>query len=121
MKRNPLLTWAAGDQHTLRFHVADLSLDIRGRTPAILSGYDGSWALSRRGTKGYFKTPVLTLDATIPDQTASPGVVDVLVESEDTADFLGPHHYQLEISDGSGGTEVVAEGDIEFVLNIEDA
>jgi len=120
VKHNPKETWAQGDQHLLRVRVRDLSLDRRGKENANLSGYTAKWALSLWGKKGYFKAPVLVVDATILDQTASKGYLTVLVESADTAGLLGLYHWQVEIDDGQGGTEVVADGDIEFVINIDE-
>lgn len=120
MKHNPKLTWAQGDQHLLRVRVGDLSLDRRGRAPANLSGYTAQWALSVFGKKGYFKTPVLVVNAVILDQNTDKGFLTVLVTSTDTASLLGLYHYQVEINDGQGGTEVVADGDLEFVVNIDE-
>ena len=121
MKHNPKETWAQGDQHLLRVRVRDLSIDRRGKENANLSGYTAKWALSLYGKKGYFKTPVLVVDGVILDQVTNKGYFTVLVESNDTALLLGLYHWQAEINDGQGGTEVVADGDIEFVVNIDES
>lgn len=120
MKRNPKETWAQGDQHTFRTTVRDLSADKRGKTPADLSGFSAKWALSKVGKQGYFKDPVLVVSGTVLDQVTDPGVITFLIESADTAPLLGLYHWQVEIDDGQGGTEVVANGDLEFVVNIDE-
>lgn len=120
MKRNPKMRWAQGDQHVLRVRVADLSADRRGKIPANLSGYTAKFTLSLYGKKGYFKTAGVTIDGTVLDQVTDTGYLTVLVESADTATLLGLYRWQVEIDDGLGGTEVVAEGDLEFALNIEE-
>lgn len=121
MKHNPKETWAQGDQHLLRVRVRDLSLDRRGKENANLSGYTAKFALSVYGKKGYFKANVLVVVGTVLDQTSDPGIITFLVESTDTAGLLGLYHYQIEVDDGQGGTEVVADGDIEFVVNIDES
>ena len=121
MKHNPKRTWAQGDQHILRVRVADLSQDKRGRIPFDLTGYGAEWALSLYGKKGYFKAKVLSVTGVIQNQTTDTGYVTFLVESADTATLNGLYHWQVEIDDGLGGTEVVAEGDIEFVVNIDES
>jgi len=120
VKHNPKLTWAQGDQHLLRVRVRDLSFDRRGKENADLTGYTAKFALSLYGKKGYFKTPVLVVDAVILDQSTNKGYLTVLVESADTAPLSGLYHWQVEIDDGLGGTEVVADGDLEFVVNIDE-
>jgi hypothetical protein len=119
MKRNPKQTFAQGDQHMIRVVVKDLSQDKNGRVVADVSAMTGKLALSARGRNGYFKDSVLVVTSTMT--LGAQGIVDSLLESTDTANLLGLYHWQLELDDGDNGTEVVAEGEFEFVLNIDES
>ena len=123
-KTNTKITFFAGNYRKLQFVITNAD---DGGNPLDLTNLTLKWAMSLGTISSYSKTPKLekTEVAGITITDASGGLCDVEIYSADTAsdntNGIKPstYYWELEAEDTSNEFEVLAYGEIELKLNVE--
>lgn len=114
---NSTLTFFAGNYHKLSFTITDE--DNGGALN--LTGLTLKWAMTPGTIAKYSKTPKLEKTPTVTDAVG--GLCEVVILSADTggATGIGPasYYWELEATDGTGELTVLAVGQIDLKLNVE--
>lgn len=120
MDQNTKESWFEDNKRLLKFTLTD-----KDQTPNVvlnISGLDLVFSITAGARTDYGDAPdfVKTSNpaAGIVKTDAVNGLCEVTIDDADVAGFDGDYYWQLEAVDGTGAKTMLADGEVEFSLNI---
>lgn len=107
-------TLCSGDDRVLRFIITD-----EAGVPVNLDGVQSvRWGCARLLPNGTYVLPAAidkTLQTGVRVADAAGGVIEVALESNDTASLAGSYHHELQMTDAQGAVSTLASGVIKII------
>lgn len=113
----------AGNYRKIQFTVVDG--DAGDGSAKDLTGNSARFSMAKQKADGSYSRSAevdkSTSGSEVTITDAANGVIEVELVEADTLTLKGTYHYELELVDGSGNTLVVSVGEVEVLVNVENA